>query len=82
MCEANHRRLNVVLAFLTGDKVIYVSGTHLNTPKGSMHGSFQMATLVEEGEKELFDAKINRFQLLLERREPQEPMPSPTKNAL
>jgi ApaG protein len=43
-----------------GEKFQYTSGTFMNTPFGTMHGSYQMIS--DTGEK--FDAKIPTFQLI------------------
>ncbi|HEB82216.1 MAG TPA: Co2+/Mg2+ efflux protein ApaG [Gammaproteobacteria bacterium] len=42
-----------------GDEFRYTSGTFMNTPFGTMHGSYQMIT--DDGEK--FEAEIPAFQL-------------------
>jgi len=42
-----------------GEGFQYTSGTFMNTPYGTMHGSYQM--IADSGEK--FDAKIPSFQL-------------------
>jgi len=46
-----------------GEQFQYTSGCPLNTPVGTMHGSFQMAT--EQGE--VFDAMIDPFRLAVPR---------------
>ena len=43
-----------------GEKFQYTSGTFMNTPFGTMHGSYQMVS--DSGEK--FDAEIPTFQLI------------------
>jgi len=43
-----------------GEGFQYTSGTFMNTPFGTMHGSYQMIS--DSGEK--FDAKIPTFQLI------------------
>lgn len=44
---------------MPGDEFRYTSGTFMNTPFGTMHGSYQMVT--DDGES--FDAIIPTFQL-------------------
>ena len=49
-----------------GDAFEYASGTSLDTPGGSVEGSFQMAALLADGQQESFDAFVGRFECIVD----------------
>tara|TARA_B100000902_G_scaffold310164_1_gene299680 strand:- start:1059 stop:1448 length:390 start_codon:yes stop_codon:yes gene_type:complete len=71
ICNANNERFEVKGDGVIGEQPIikagslysYTSGTEINTPVGSMLGSYRMIT--EEGIE--FDAKISEFELNMPR---------------